>query len=100
MRENYYYGLGENPTFAEVYSRLADFHNERYDLQTEIDIAYDKGFDMTEELEEEVDELDSIIFDLSHKVMNNSMFVLSNGTEREFRYELPKEFSDYHLLVD
>lgn len=61
MRENYYYGLGENPTFAEVYSRLADFHNERYDLQTEIDIAYDKGFDMTEELEEEVDELDSII---------------------------------------
>lgn len=98
MRENCYYELGENPTFAEVYSRLVHYHNERYDLQTEINIAFDRGFDMTESMRDEAYELDSIVFDLAHKVMNNAMFVLSNGAEREFRYELPKEFRDYHFI--
>ena len=93
--EKFLYG---NPTFEDTANLMDNLLTELYACNEEIGYLTDNEMD-TESADEKRADVEDMLSQVAHLVLNNAMYLLSNGAEYEFIYTLTdKDKENYRFL--
>lgn len=84
--ENFFEGI---PTFDQTRKLLEDLDTERFYCVEEQTRIENEGIEVTKN--EYLEKVELLICQVAHIVLNNAFFIISNGAEREFVYELTED---------
>lgn len=83
--------MDSTPTFDEVYALMDDVHTEYFYQQEDIRAAEECGYEPSDEMQCRLDGIIALMDCVAHIVLNNALFILSDGAEGEWVYDWTEE---------